>query len=741
MSMKPAMAAIVMLAGCGSRDFLDREYVAGYRHSPPNELTDERGRPFGFTVDLTTEAARRAGIRLRWVHAPEGPDQAFAHHAVDLWPLLVALPERTGHIHFTRPYREGLYAMAVLAGSGIGRLEEFGPRRLTSGNIWWLQRQVRTAFPSATPIPSSSQDEAIAALCRGQVDGALLAINSDTNGQVRPQPDCRNQNLRLLPLGGHGTSSGIGASRRNPGAIAAAERLRNAIDTMADDETMAGITLKWFGTAGPKRSVVVRLSEEHRWNLILLASLLAAGALAGVLAALTIRYKRATREAEEARRQAERANQVKSEFLTTLSHELRTPIIGVLGMTESIVTGPLNAAQREAASVISRSSESLLALIDDMLTSAKLEAGHVAIDSRPFELWTVIEETTIAMEGQARKRGLELSFDFDRDLPWTTVGDPLRLRQVLLNLVANAVKFTETGGVTVSARAAGWNGPEARVRVSVTDTGPGIPSDKQHLLFERFSQVDSSPSRTAGGTGLGLAISRQLVQAMGGTIGLLSSEGRPGADFWFELPLPVLEPESFHAAAGSLVSCRSGQAALQARRQIEAWSLGEAIRIEVEDHEEALHSPVRPSALRRAIQHAAKAPAPKPSLRLAGRVLLVEDNTINQKVASALLLKLGLQVDVASDGGVALERCRTQRYDAILMDCTMPGMDGYEATRRIRAMERGTSLHTPIIALTANALEDARRECLEAGMDDFANKPVRLDTLKPLLATWLGSSG
>ena len=178
----------------------------------------------------------------------------------------------------------------------------------------------------------------------------------------------------------------------------------------------------------------------------------------------------------------------------------------------------------------------------------------------------------------------------------------------------------------------------------------------------------------------------------------------------------------------------------QAARQIEAWSPGTCVRIAVEDDEDALPWPVRPAALRRAIRQAVQAPAPKPDIRLSGRILLVEDNAVNQRVASALLLKLGLEVDVAADGGTAIERCRTQRYDAILMDCTMPGMDGYEATRRIRALERGTIRHTPIIALTANALDEARRECLEAGMDDFASKPVRLDTLKPLLATWLASS-
>ena len=740
MNRMPVVAAIAMLAGCGSRDFPDREYAAGYRHSPPNELVDAQGRPFGFTIDLADEAARRSGVRLRWVHAPEGPDRALESGAVDLWPLLVALPERAGRLYITRPYREGLYAMAVLANSGIDRLEDFGPRRLTSGSVWWLQRQVRTAFPAATPVPSSSQEEAIATLCRGQADGALLAINSDANGLVKPQPECRNQTVRLLPLGGHGTSSGVGASPRNAGAKAAAERLRDAIDGMAEDGTLPGLTLKWFGTAGPKRGLVLQLSEERRWNWILLASLLAAGALAAVLAAFAIRHKRATREAQAARREAERANQVKSDFLTTLSHELRTPIIGVLGMTESIAAGPLGAAQRDAAAVILRSSESLLALIDDMLTCAKLEAGRLSIDSRPFELWTVTEETTLAMEAQARKRGLELSFDFSADLPRVAVGDPLRLRQVLLNLVANAVKFTETGGVTVGARVTGWHGPEARVRFTVSDTGPGIPLAKQHLLFERFSQVDSSPARRAGGTGLGLAISRQLVNAMNGTIGVASGDGRPGAEFWFELPLPVLEPETVEVTAGTGIRCRSSEAARQAARQIEAWSPGACVRIAVEDDEDALPWPVRPSALRRAIRQAVQAPAPKPDIRLSGRILLVEDNAVNQKVASALLLKLGLEVDVAADGGTAIERCRTQRYDAILMDCTMPGMDGYEATRRIRALERGTIRHTPIIALTANALDEARRECLEAGMDDFASKPVRLDTLKPLLATWLVSS-
>ncbi len=536
---------------------------------------------------------------------------------------------------------------------------------------------------------------------------------------------------------GDATRAGVGASLRNPGAIPAAEKLRDAIDTMTDDGTIAGVTLKWFGTVGPERGLQARLAEERWWVWILLAGLLATAGLVAVVTTLALRYRGATREAQAARLEAERANQVKGDFLTTLSHELRTPIIGVLGMAESIVAGPLNTAQREAAAVISRSSESLLALIDDMLNFAKLEAGRMSFETKPFELWTAIEESALALEAQTRRKSLALEFHFSKDLPWMVVGDALRLRQVLLNLVSNAVKFTESGSVTVAATVVSWHGPEARVRIAVRDTGPGIPSAKQHLLFERFSQVDSSPSRRAGGTGLGLAISKQLLKAMNGTIGVVSMEGQAGAEFWFELPLPSMtDDRPLTIPTRFTLRCRTPEAARQAVRQMAAWEPEAAIDIGIQDSEGALAIPVRPTAMRAALSASRCAPAAV-ERPLSGHILLAEDNAVNQKVASALLLKLGLRVDVAADGTAAVARWREGHYDAILMDCTMPGMDGYEATRQIRQLEQGTGRHKPIIALTANALEEARQECLTAGMDDFATKPVRLDTLKPLLAAWL----
>ncbi len=736
----PVLAVAAGMAGCGRGGFPDREYVAGYRHQSPYELVDDQGRPSGFTIDVANEAARRAGVRLRWAPAPEGPDLALERGSVDLWPLLAIMPERNGRIYTTRPYREGLYALAVRAESGIDKVEQFGSRRLTVAPNWWLRRQAASAFSGAIQTPSTDGDAAMSALCRGQVDGVLIGVNSDIDRLNHPLKDCQDRTIRLLSLGGDTTRAGVGASLRNPGASTVAEHLRDAIDTMIADGTIAGITLKWFGTAGSERGLQARLAEERWWSWILLTGLLAAACLVAIVAALAVRYRRATAEAQAARLEAERANRVKGDFLTTLSHELRTPIIGVLGMIESIVTGPLNPAQREASAVISRSSESLLALIDDMLNFAKLEAGRMSIETKPFELWAAIEESALALEAQTRRKGLALGFHFSKDLPWMVVGDALRLRQVLLNLVSNAVKFTESGSVTVTAAVVGWHGPEARVRIAVRDTGPGIPSAKQHLLFQRFSQVDSSPSRRAGGTGLGLAISKQLLKAMNGTIGVVSKDGQAGAEFWFELPLPCMTDDRPLAVPTPLtLRCRNQEAARQALQQLAAWAPHAAVDISIQDSDGALAIPVRPTAIRAALLGLGAEPVTAIEQPMFGHILLAEDNAVNQKVASALLVKLGLKVDVAADGAAAVARWREGRYDAILMDCTMPGMDGYEATRQIRQLEQGTGKHTPIIALTANALEEARQECLAAGMDDFATKPVRLDTLKPLLAAWLAA--
>jgi signal transduction histidine kinase/ActR/RegA family two-component response regulator len=404
----------------------------------------------------------------------------------------------------------------------------------------------------------------------------------------------------------------------------------------------------------------------------------------------------AKQQAEIQAQRAEAASRAKSDFLAMMSHEIRTPMNGVLGFANLLLETPLNPEQREFAQTVQHSGDALLTIINDVLDYSKIEAGRMTVEQIDFNLRAVCDEVRAILQAAVAQRGLVMSLAYDATLPQFIKGDPVRLRQVLLNLASNAVKFTERG--TVRIEVSRLDG--AQVKISVADSGIGIAAEQLDRLFRRFTQADSSTTRRYGGTGLGLAISKTLVELMGGTIGAQSNQGT-GSTFWITLPLI---------------------AALQTQSDTKAAESPAAV----------------PTLVAVAAEPVATPPALGAAPLAARRVLLVEDNFVNERVAVYMLTKLGAQVDVAKHGREAIDMLGKSGYDLVLMDCQMPEMDGFEATRVIRDRSSAVLDHEiPVIAMTANAFPEDRARALACGMNDFLAKPVDRSVLASMLGKWM----
>ncbi len=808
---------------------LHRTFRIGFQNSRPYHFADAQNRPAGPAVEIIQVAARDRGIQLEWVFSPEGPDKALASGSVDLWPVLTDLQHRRQSLYVSPPWARMSYAIIFPPSSPVSKPADIAGRTLAvMTKISSDAHVARQYLPASTIVPRNSVVEIVEAVCQGEAQAGLVTLNAFFDSRM---PDCQKGPLNIRPVEGATFWFGVGANRQWRDAIRAADDLRDEIGAMAADGRLASIDFRWNTKISLETSTLFAYRRARMYSFVFL------GAVAVLLPTLMVMIWLA-RRLRIAQRQAEAATSAKSSFLAAMSHEVRTPMNGVIGMTGLLLDTDLNPEQRDYAETVRRSGEALLGVINDILDFSKIEAGKMSIESFAFDLRLVIEEVNEMLAPKAEGKTLDLLLEYPLGAPRRFIGDAGRIRQVLTNLVGNALKFTPAGHVLVRVECATQDVDRAGMRISVEDTGPGIPRDKLQLLFKKFSQVDGSTTRKYGGTGLGLAISKELVELMDGSIGVESHGG--GSVFWFSLPLQ-LDGQSQHGQShdGQSLASTVPAADLQGLRvlivddnavnrrvlheQITGWGMrngsfasgeqvvqalheaqqigdpyrmilldyhmpgidgatlaaaikadqglddtavimltsvgswGEVRHLEGASIDACLVKPVRQSQLLSTMASAwarrvrrglidpavSKAAGTEPGELQTGqfagcqvRVLVAEDNIVNQRVAVRMLDKLGLRTDVAANGREAVEMVDLLPYDLILMDCHMPDMDGYAATAAIRQRE-SAGRRIPIIAMTADAMAGCRERCLAAGMDDYLPKPVGPSDLIATLRKWV----